>query len=467
MKIKTITSISILASTILLSGCNTNVASSYGKPVKFTKNGEVTIYEHWEIPEYVRPNPNKETLDHYLAKYINANTYSDAYVIPPSSSPREIKYFVRNSSLLDEQLNRTPLLSYLFFDSGTVTYRGITPVNRFGNQFNQNTPFHSNSMGKSLVSYITGHAICSGYIDGVDSTLEDWDLLQGTVYGSQKLIDLLNMTAGDEDVVSDITGLKSTGRWYNNYSVASFAKNELRDTKPRTSKKYHYNGLVTNVIMNYTKFKVGDEYEQFLNKIFREKVGIKHHLKIRKNRDGGVFGEDYPWYMFIANPEDYLRIAVTIMNDWQNDTCEGKYLKTLADRSVKKDMRRLSPELRFQATRRYGGQFHLDYKGMSDRNILGLEGYGGQAILIDTTNSRIVVANTIHTDYDWDNLVYRAIKDGQLKGTYGEPRKWEPDVSKDTNPHQIKPQVKKDYFIGPKDGCSDSVFAAMMEEKCE
>ena len=59
----------------------------------------------------------------------------------------------------------------------------------------------SHSMGKSLVSYVTGHAICEGYIDNVNVKLNDWPLIKNTLYDGQKLINLLNMAAGDQKFV--------------------------------------------------------------------------------------------------------------------------------------------------------------------------------------------------------------------------------------------------------------------------
>jgi len=61
----------------------------------------------------------------------------------------------------------------------------------------------SHSMGKSLVSYVTGHAICKGYISSVDERLTDWNLLKNTLYQDQVLIDLLNMAAGDQKYIGE------------------------------------------------------------------------------------------------------------------------------------------------------------------------------------------------------------------------------------------------------------------------
>ena len=87
------------------------------------------------------------------------------------------------------------------------------------------------SMGKSLVSYVAGHAICEGYIDGVNSRLNDWPLIENTLYHDQKLIDLLNMAAGDQKVIDDNVGLIKTKRWYNSHPISSIAHIELKNTK--------------------------------------------------------------------------------------------------------------------------------------------------------------------------------------------------------------------------------------------
>ena len=57
----------------------------------------------------------------------------------------------------------------------------------------------------------------------------------------------------------------------------------------------------------------------------------------------------------------------------------------------------------------------MNYKGMANRNIIGMDGYGGQSILIDMDNSRIVVVNATSTNYDWYELVYQPIKTGKLR----------------------------------------------------
>ena len=57
------------------------------------------------------------------------------------------------------------------------------------------------SAGKTMVSYVVGHAICDGYIESINSRLNDWPLLENTLYFDSKLIDILNMKSGDQEYI--------------------------------------------------------------------------------------------------------------------------------------------------------------------------------------------------------------------------------------------------------------------------
>ena len=98
----------------------------------------------------------------------------------------------------------------------------------------------------------------------------------------------------------------------------------------------------------------------------------------------------------MATRFDYLRIAKAIMDDYQNDTCVGKYLKEIYKRRIPKKGSKKQEEPLYNRTKSYGGQFHMDYPGLKDKVIFGMGGYGGNAILIDMENSRILVVNSLH-----------------------------------------------------------------------
>ncbi len=268
------------------------------------------------------------------------------------------------------------------------------------------------SMGKSITSYVLGHAICEGYIDGVDAKVNDWPIIKDSLYHDQKLIDFLNMSTGDQKYIDEFKSYMGTTKLtnYEDISIAQTMSVALKDSV-KSKSIYNYNGFVTQLIINYTKHKTGDDYEKLLNKIFADKVKIKYSILPYRNSGTGQ-GKLHP--TISATRYDWLRIAKAIMDDYQNDTCVGKYLKTIYERRIPKN----KTEPGFNRTKSYGGQFHMDYPGLKDRVVFGFGGYGGNAILIDVENSRIVVVNSIHYNnkkfkYNVKKLLIDPIKKGK------------------------------------------------------
>ena len=321
---------------------------------------------------------------------------------------------------------RTGLISYLLFEDDKIVIdeSDIPDKTRKGKN-NEAEKIHngllqSHSMGKSLVSYVTGHAICEGYISSVDEKLTGWDVIENTLYDNQVLIDLLNMQAGDQRYVgekikphedSTLKNKKWGGRKINVNTVGlkRLMKKYFQNTK-KSQPVYNYSALTTNVIMNYVIFKTGDDWEKLLHKVFNEHVKVKDNVYFHQT-------VTYPYkgsgrYSFYATRYDYLRIAKTIMDDWNNNTCAGKYLKTIYERRINKNRKESSyePKSAGSYSRKYGGQFHFDFSGLKKRKILGMDGMGGQQIIIDFEKKRIIVVNTLDQHYNWKKIVYKKIK---------------------------------------------------------
>jgi hypothetical protein len=174
---------------------------------------------------------------------------------------------------------------------------------------------------------------------------------------------------------------------------------------------YNYSALTTNVILNYVKFKTGDDWEKLLNKVYNKHVGVKNSVYLQRSKK--YLRTDFisARYSFYANRYDYLRIAKAIMDDWHNDTCVGKYLKTIYENRVKKKDKTKEADDVGLYTKSYGGQFHFDMFGIKKtRKIIGLSGFAGQQILIDLDNKRIIVVNSLYKNYNWKKIVHSVIK---------------------------------------------------------
>jgi len=369
---------------LLLSG------NAFAKKNKNTWDYPLLAYKGWEI---------KGSDNHYKFK---SNLRQDKNVL---------KEFKNNKE--------TGIISYLLFEDDKIVIDvSDIPISVEGDKIIDGL-LPSHSMGKSLVSYVTGHAICEGYIDSVNVRLNDWPLIKNTLYEDSMLHDLLNMKAGDQKWVGERRNVGSDNRIKGskneNVNVIGLMKvmNEYLRGTEKSKLVYNYSALTTNVILNYVKYKTGDDWEKLLNKVYSEHVGVKNSVYLQRSKKYLKTDFISARYSFYANRYDYLRIAKAMMDDWHNDTCAGKYLKTIYKNRIKKKDNTKERDDVGLYTKTYGGQFHFDIFGLKKtRKIIGMSGFAGQQILIDLDNKRIIVVNSLYKNYNWKKIVHSVIKKG-------------------------------------------------------
>ncbi len=339
-------------------------------------------------------NPNRDTLIYYLWKYSYRDRSSHLNEFEPTNNSYDFKFNLIEDKFLKKQMKTKGILSYLYYQDGEVLIDELSPKERLGEFLNNETKFYSMSMGKSVTSYLVGHAICEGYIDGIDARVNDWPIIKDSLYHDQKLINFLNMNTGDQKYIDEFEDGTSKLGAYEDRDIEKTMRLHFRNKNTKKSKeRYNYNGFVTQLILNYMKFKIGDDYDKFYSKVFNDKIKIKNSIRYGYTSFKEHFGNGHPNIM--ATRFDYLRIAKAIMDDYQNDTCVGKYLKEIYKRRIPKGSKEKEEPL-FNRTKSYGGQFHMDFPGLKDKIIFGMGGYGGNMIIIDVENSRILVVNSLH-----------------------------------------------------------------------
>ena len=112
---------------------------------------------------------------------------------------------------------------------------------------------------------------------------------------------------------------------------------------------------------------------------------------------------------FKASRYDTLRIGIAILNDWNSDTCIGNYLKDVYANRVSKGAYNIGDGY----SQSYAGFFHTNYAGISD-TVMGMDGYGGVALLINFDDNRIVYTHAVHRNYDYISLVLKAVDKGKF-----------------------------------------------------
>jgi hypothetical protein len=246
--------------------------------------------------------------------------------------------------------------------------------------------------------------------------------LDGTLYKGQKLIDILNMNAGDQKFIGE-KNFNSDVR-INDYKFLNVNTLPIKhvmelDILQKTKKSrpvYNYNGLATNILMNYTIFKTGEDWEKLLNKVFNKHVKVKNNVYFNRTVKTYYSGTDASGnYIFFADRYDYLRIGKRILDDWNNDTCVGKYLKTIYNQRIDKNAKNYNGDRMGQFdihtySKKYGGQFHFDIIGLSERKILGMSGLGGQQVIVDFDTGRIIVVHSLDRHYNWKKIVHKKLK---------------------------------------------------------
>ena len=157
-----------------------------------------------------KSNPNRDTIIYYLYKYqhshLDGNPSTkqwETVEVKPSKKPYEFKFNLIEDKFVKKQMQTKGILSYLYFQDNHVLIDEISPKNRLGEFLDNKSKFMSMSMNKSVTSYILGHAMCDGYIGGLDDRINDWPLISSSLYENQKIIDFLNMSVGDQKYINE------------------------------------------------------------------------------------------------------------------------------------------------------------------------------------------------------------------------------------------------------------------------
>jgi CubicO group peptidase (beta-lactamase class C family) len=382
-----------------------------------------------ELPQNIRPND--ATIDLYINKRVRfieqRRRQGRLYTVNPGKEVRKINFKGNiDSTAISSELTSGYLLSYIYYDNGGVSYNGKPPSSRYENRIDDRMLFYTHSTGKSITSYIIGHAICEGYISSIDEKI-DWPLMNDTVYDRQPLIDLLNMRAGDKHTIDSKNSHYVMGSSLHHRDMGLDTIAELLRGTEKKGRSLFYNNFLADVLANYTVFKSGANYDRLMKKVLQEKVKIAHPVSYEKHQKTLTNGDKSPFYgskqtlasySYFMTRLDFLRVALAMMEDYQQETCVGRYLKEIQKRAEPWYLDRYRSEnARLwinNFAKKYGGQFYFSFRGMDRRNIFGTEGYNGQNMLIDMDNSRIVITNSAATAWDTKKLMLDVIQKGKL-----------------------------------------------------
>ena len=425
MNFKNLFNVTLFAtiSALLLSGCNSHIQT-----VKANNGGQIE-FDKIDDPELIgKARPNDATIS-YARELKETWTREEMqrgniYEILPSGTSVPFDSISNpKSESLKKELESGFILSYLFYDNGLLVYDGVAAPGRFSKDIDDESMFFTHSTGKSIISYLVGHAICEGYIDSVDEEV-DWPLMSNTLYQGQPLKNLLDMRAGDAHLYDENTHrlLADPKQRHHRHMGLDTMAVMLAGTTPRGA-QYHYNNALTDILASYLAYKAGDDYDEFIRSVFQDRIRIEHpvifklHQKSRTDHKYSLYYGEMQTrasYSFQMTRKDLLRVAIAMLEDYQSGNCVGQYLKDLQNRSRPHSHYGKTPTFLHNLSKRYGGQIYWDFEGMSNRNILGTDGNNAQYMLIDLDNARILVTNSASQMFNTRRLILNPIKSGKL-----------------------------------------------------
>ncbi len=241
-------------------------------------------------------------------------------------------------------------------------------------------------------------------------------MIENTLYNNQKLIDLLNMNAGDQKYVN-MSGFVNSKKYFGEYKGINWPTIEntmdkvFEDTS-MSKQRYNYNNLVPNLVFTYVAYKTGEDFDDLLQSFFVNKVGIEHDVYFVKQEEASTRDLSY-WYYFFGSKNDYMRIAIAMLDDWNNNTCEGQYLKSLYDNKLNKKTNQQYNNNKTcicALSTHYAGQFHTNLPGARNRAMFLMDGYGGNSTVIDFENNKILSVLSIHRNYNWKKIIQKEYK---------------------------------------------------------
>ena len=167
--------------------------------------------------------------------------------------------------------------------------------------------FKSHSVGKSMVSYVMGHAICEGYIESVDSKVNDWPILENTLYHDQKLINLLNFRAGDQKYVWDYYFINP--RFFKNNDYSKKIVSETTSPSMDISVASNFERLIYDFFLDRDSSKCAAMFNNFpINpieldiKIWQKKENLFSSSKVNDLDTKKIIQEIYQSFGYILDP---------------------------------------------------------------------------------------------------------------------------------------------------------------------
>lgn len=317
-------------------------------------------------------------------------------VIAPSPAPRKLPRAIED---IPEEAHRElawgSALSFLYWDGKALKHDMAREdiVNEL--------PVYGLSMSKSITSYLLGRALCEGLVRSLDDPIKKYvSALNGTFYGDATIRNALNMTSGDRKLYSDSSNRGGPRVWQDYVAPVAQkgvpvvdAMRALGNREP-SGHTFAYRDANADAVAMVIGTVAPEGLGKFASRTLAKDAGFEHPALYLADRNDVALA----FAFFYATRLDWLRAGILIGEAFKSKGCIGDYLRSSVSQSVPVNLH-LSPY------RRYGKFFWTDSR-WANREHVAMLGHGGQMILVDLNDGRVMYVLAIRRDFDREKIVH-------------------------------------------------------------
>jgi CubicO group peptidase (beta-lactamase class C family) len=287
-------------------------------------------------------------------------------------------------------MKKSDLLSVMKYQNGQIV------IDERSSKLGEDDKMYSMSIAKSFVGYLVGHAVCDGHFSSLDDPMVKYvPELKGTIYSDVSVGNMIDMAAGDSPIwgnkynIQEYSGIILNPKEKDRKTIA-----ELIASKPKQSPKnggeFRYSNAVTDLVARALETAVPNGLASYYGSKLSDPAGNNSEMFYYVDANGWPVG-----HVFLhATRSDYMRMAIKIMSDWSSETCIGDFLRSQYDERVKTGSKDF---------KNYGAFFWFDLSSVNAPTV-GMNGHGGQRIIINLKDQSIVSYHAIRSDFDAKKL---------------------------------------------------------------
>ena len=317
-------------------------------------------------------------------------------MIPASSTPLDLGDRSQPNIEIQQMIKKSDLLSVMKYQAGQIVVDERSP------KLSEDDKMYNMSISKSFIGYLVGHALCDGYFSSLDDPMVSYiPELKGTIYSDISVGNMIDMAAGDGPIwggeynIKEYSGLVLSASDRDRKTVL-----DVITSKPNKSPKnlgdFRYSNALADLVARALETATPDGLASYYDSRLSGPAGNINEMFYYVDANGWPIAHAF----LHATRSDYMRMAIKIMSDWSSETCIGNFLRSQYDQRIKTGRKHF---------RSYGAFFWFDLTSFNGPTI-GMNGHGGQRIVIDLEDQSILTYHAIRSNFDQEklqNLIFR------------------------------------------------------------